>query len=216
MAFTPLDWIAFIAFIGLWFVQTAFDTNTWAMASGARNENRAWYERGRQYVGGAPPSWLFGLVWSLLYALNGLAGFFFWKDASSGPITGSQYDTVLVLYLVNWLLQKLWSPVFFTYRRVLLALIIMFLVLGTAVTTLVLFGLYGQWTAFGLYVPYALWLLYALYLNSMWSCMAKNVYAPGAARPTPSASSASVSSTRGPKSVANARRSKVGGGSLAF
>lgn len=165
-------WLGSLVFLGLWFVQTILDVTTlngFANVDGRRRssngQNRQWYDSTRRRIVGAPPAWLFGVVWAILYTLNALAGFYYWKRTK--PMM-QYYDAALTLYLINWLLQKIWTPIFFGWRRVALALVVLLLCLVTAVVVLVLFALDAAWISFGLYLPYVLWLCYAAYLNAAW------------------------------------------------
>jgi translocator protein len=61
--------------------------------------------------GWAPPGWLFGPVWSLLYTLMGVAAWLVWRErgfrAARGP---------LALYLVQLAANALWTWIFFAWR----------------------------------------------------------------------------------------------------
>ncbi|HEY0205698.1 MAG TPA: TspO/MBR family protein [Acetobacteraceae bacterium] len=65
-----------------------------------------------------PPDWLFGPVWTLIYALTALAGIMAWRAAPAGRVRGR----ILVLFAANALLNVLWSELFFHFRRPDLAL----------------------------------------------------------------------------------------------
>src|SRR5690554_5665094 len=55
-----------------------------------------------------PPDWLFGPVWALLYLAMAYAAWRVWRTPDSRART-----TALTLYLVQLLLNGIWSPLFF-------------------------------------------------------------------------------------------------------
>ena len=56
----------------------------------------------------APPGWLFGPVWTLLYAMMAVAAWRVWRKAGFG--------TALYLFLAQLALNALWSWLFFAWR----------------------------------------------------------------------------------------------------
>src|SRR4030042_565395 len=99
-----------------------------------------------------PPSWVFGPVWTVLYVLMGVAAFLVWQK---GP--GSRAVRVsLAWFLVQLVLNALWSPVFFGLHRMGLALAVIVFLWIAIVATRCRFsrisGLAGL-----LLVPYLLW-----------------------------------------------------------
>lgn len=103
-----------------------------------------------------PPSWVFGYAWSILYTLI-IASFFIFLSAKY-TITG------IVLYVVQFALNLMWSGIFFTQRRICTALVYL--------ATLNVLVLLTYWEFFKvsknaayLLLPYMAWILFALYLN---------------------------------------------------
>jgi len=105
----------------------------------------------------APPGWLFGPVWTVLYALMGIAA---WLVAAKG---GSS-RTPLVLWGAQLGLNATWTPVFFGLRAPGLALVnIVLLWLALVGTVLAFFSrrpLSGV-----LLIPYLAWVSFATALN---------------------------------------------------
>jgi len=120
--------------------------------------SRRWYEKESSGIVGAPPGWLFGIVWSLLYALIVATAVLYFDNSTA-------FVTSYVLFLVNLVFNKMWVPIFFGLQWTGVALFVILLMIGTGVTVLVLMGLNDNWLAFGLYLPYILWCCYALILN---------------------------------------------------
>jgi benzodiazapine receptor len=126
--------------------------------SGARFPPGDWYVQLRQPPL-TPPGWLFAPVWTVLYALMGLAAWLVWQRA--GWLAAAR---PLALFLLQLLLNGLWSYLFFGRQQPGLALLDLL-----ALWLVVLFTLRGFWVSYQtaglLLVPYLLWLSFAAYLN---------------------------------------------------
>jgi nitroreductase len=66
----------------------------------------------------APPGWLFGPVWSLLYTLMGVAAWLVWRERGFRAARGA-----LTLYLAQLALNALWTWLFFAWRLGALAVL---------------------------------------------------------------------------------------------
>ena len=119
---------------------------------------RKWYDARKSRVAGAPPGWLFGVVWTILFLLIVAAAVTFFGNSE-------EHVAAFVLFLVNLALNKAWSPLFFGAGSLGLAAWVVVGMIATQVAVLVLMGMANSWTSFGLYIPYAIWTLYALVLN---------------------------------------------------
>ncbi|WP_159942328.1 MULTISPECIES: TspO/MBR family protein [unclassified Nocardiopsis] len=111
----------------------------------------------------APPSWLFGPVWTVLYAMIAVSGWLVWRRHGW---RGARVE--LALYAVQLFLNAAWTPLFFAagLRGVAFADICLLVVALTA--TIVLFARRSRWAA-ALLVPYWAWVLFAAALNfSVW------------------------------------------------
>lgn len=110
-----------------------------------------------------PPAWVFGPVWTLLYAMMGVALFLVWRSARSKG-KGMAY----AFFGVQLALNTLWSIIFFGWHMTGAAFAeIMFLWLAI-VATIISFHRISR-TATLLLVPYLLWVSFAAYLNfSLW------------------------------------------------
>ena len=106
-----------------------------------------------------PPSWLFGPVWTALYACIAVAGFLVWKKAGFRGATGT-----MLLFALQLILNAAWSWVFFGLRQPGWAFAeILVLWASILATTIALFRISG--TAGALFVPYLLWVTFAAVLN---------------------------------------------------
>lgn len=111
----------------------------------------------------APPSSVFGPVWTVLYALMGVAAWLVWRAE------GFRAARIpLILFLVQLGVNALWSWLFFAWHLGALAFADILLLWFLIATTLVLFWRVG-FVAGALLVPYLLWVSFALVLcYSVW------------------------------------------------
>jgi tryptophan-rich sensory protein len=107
----------------------------------------------------APPGWLFGPVWTLLYLLMGVAAWLVWRRAGWTGAT-----TALSLFLVQLVCNALWSWIFFAWHRGDLAFAEIIVLLGLIVATVVAFGRVHRIAAV-LLLPYLAWVTFAAALN---------------------------------------------------
>ena len=107
-----------------------------------------------------PPGWVFGPVWTLLYALMGLAAFWVWKKGWHKK----EVKVALSLFIFQLLLNVLWSLVFFGLHSPLWAFVNIVLMWLAIVATMIAFWKISR-PAFYLLVPYILWVTFAAYLN---------------------------------------------------
>lgn len=114
----------------------------------------------------APPAWLFGPVWTVLYLAMGLASWYVYE--SPGPVEGR--DQALTFYAVQLALNLLWPPQFFRLGWHTAAFWELCAALVLALVTAGCFFLRSK-KAFWLMVPYCAWLVYAAALNRAISVM---------------------------------------------
>lgn len=107
-----------------------------------------------------PPSWVFGPVWTALYATMAVAAWLVWRKTGwSGP---------LVWWAVQLALNAAWSPLFFGLHRIDLALVDIVALWVTIAGTTVAFWRVSP-VAGGLFVPYLAWVSFATVLNfTLW------------------------------------------------
>jgi tryptophan-rich sensory protein len=112
----------------------------------------------------APPGWVFGPVWSLLYALQGISAWLIWRQRpSAGP-----RRTALALFIVQLAINALWSWLFFAWHRGGLAFGEVVLLLAMIVATTAMFWRIRA-LAGALLIPYLLWVGFATALTySIW------------------------------------------------
>ncbi len=107
-----------------------------------------------------PPWYIFGPVWTLLYALMGISAWMVW--AKLGGFSGNPRP--LVIFLVQLSLNAAWSPLFFGLRSPGAALADI-----TLLWLALLFTVRAFWkadrAAAALLVPYLAWTTFAFALN---------------------------------------------------
>lgn len=103
-----------------------------------------------------PPSWVFGPVWTVLYVLIAVAGWRMWRVA---PRSGA-----MALWVVQMILNWLWSPAFFGAEAPALALAIIVAMLALIALFIAQAWRLDRWSAM-LFVPYAAWVAFATTLN---------------------------------------------------
>lgn len=112
----------------------------------------------------APPTWLFGPVWTLLYAFIAVSGWLVWRRAG-----WSGARTALTVYAVQLVLNALWTPLFFGAGLFGVAFAEILLLWASIVLTIVLFARHSR-PAAALLVPYLVWVSFAAALNfAIWT-----------------------------------------------
>ena len=119
-----------------------------------------------------PPSWIFGPVWTILYALMGVALFLIWKQHSNILQNVRMlriWRIGIVVFFIQLFLNAIWSIIFFGLHSPSGALVgIIFLWLAI-LATIIIFAKISKPAAW-LLVPYILWVSFAGYLNySIWT-----------------------------------------------
>lgn len=111
----------------------------------------------------APPASVFGPVWTVLYALMGIAAWLVWRiDGFRGA------RTALTLFLVQLAVNALWSWLFFAWHLGALSFVDIVLLWALIVATLIAFWRISP-LASALLLPYLLWVSFASVLNFyMW------------------------------------------------
>lgn len=103
----------------------------------------------------APPAWVFGPVWTMLYLLMGIAAWLVWRERGFG---GAR--TALALFLVQLVANAMWSWLFFAWQLGALATVEIFILWGLILATTITFWRIRP-LAGALLVPYLLWVSFA-------------------------------------------------------
>lgn len=106
-----------------------------------------------------PPNYVFPIVWTILYGIIGVCGWFIW----SNPLC-SKLKCIKQLYVIQLILNWSWAPLFFHYHLTGLSLVVLGLM--DILVGAIIWLLYPRIRiASLLMVPYLLWILFASYLN---------------------------------------------------
>ena len=149
---------------GRWTV-AAFIVGTIAIGGlvGALNVPDGWY-RALDKPGWNPPDWVFGPVWTALYAMVGYAG----------ARVRARREALGALHALWWAqlaLNLAWTPIFFTLHSLAGASVEIALLLLVVLAFLAL-AWRGERVSFWLFVPYAAWVGFASILT--WTITAMN------------------------------------------
>ena len=107
-----------------------------------------------------PPGWVFGVAWTILYALMGVA-----LSKILALPKSPRRRNALILFFVQLALNMAWSPIFFAGHDIRLAHMVLFAMAAIAA------GAAGQFFRLDrlaglLLTPYLTWLVFAVTLNA--------------------------------------------------
>jgi len=142
-------------------------------AAMARHSIPTWYA-GIAKPRFTPPSWTFAPVWVLLYVLMALAGWLVWliprREGPRGSLQyledsrGSLRMDALAVFLIQLALSGLWTPMFFQYHRLLVAVVILLALWCSILAAILLFWRVRP-LAGALLLPSLAWASFATALN---------------------------------------------------
>ena len=147
-----------IAFLAIAYAVAAFGALT---TIGAVN---GWYSRSLHVVW-TPPNAAFGPVWPVLYTLIAVSGWLVWQHR-----THRNAAVALPLFVVQLVLNSLWTPVFFGGYGLVgpaalwIALVVIIALDLAVAATIAAFWPVSRLAAL-LLLPYLVWILYASTLN---------------------------------------------------
>ena len=145
--------IGLIVFVTLSFAAPALSALLSITSSGDwyRELNKPWFN---------PPGWIFGPVWTFLYATMGIAAWCVWRKSRRPDLVWP-----IGLFLFQLVLNALWTPLFFGMHRPGLALIDIIALWVAIVATAIAFYPISKAAAY-LFLPYGLWVSFATLLNA--------------------------------------------------
>lgn len=122
-------------------------------------KNYQWYQKLIR-PSWAPPSWLFGPVWTVLYILIVI---------SFGKVFIMTFQKqigfiVLLPFILNLVFNFAFTPIQFGLKNNILAAIDILLVLGTLIWALIAIFPHMKWVAY-VNIPYLLWVCFATVLQ---------------------------------------------------
>ena len=106
----------------------------------------------------SPPSYLFPIVWTVLYILMGISSYIIYSSNSPNK------EKALTTYAIQLFFNFFWSILFFGFSQYLLAFVLLILLIILIGVMISLFYQIQPLAAY-LQIPYLLWCLFAAYLN---------------------------------------------------
>ena len=123
------------------------------------SSNAASFYQQLERPGWAPPAWLFGPVWTVLYALMGVAAWLVWRRRVEVAVRRP-----LVLFVAQLGVNALWSWIFFRWQWPAAAFVEILALWGLIVATMMAFRRVDR-VAMALLVPYLAWVTFAAALT---------------------------------------------------
>ena len=110
----------------------------------------------------SPPNWIFGPVWTVLYAFMSIAIWVVYEKSKKSDLIFSK--KILRYYFYHLAINLSWSFIFFYFHLIFFAFIN---ILVLIITIIFLMNLYFPRSkiSFILMVPYLLWIIFAAVLN---------------------------------------------------
>jgi translocator protein len=109
-----------------------------------------------------PPNWVFGPLWTILYALMATALWLVLRDRSADP---ELRQNAIWLFVIQYVLNLCWTPLFFGLRSPLLGLIEVSALALMVIATIRSFAKVRMAAAL-LLLPYLLWVGFAWSINA--------------------------------------------------
>ncbi len=132
-----------VAIIGSLFTSSSTDTE--------------WYQEIRPSI--TPPNWVFPIVWNILFFLIALSLYFSWTSGKK-----RQKKKIALVFLINFILNILWSALYFGLRNPLLAFIEI-IILELSIIAMVIITYKISKKSSYLLFPYLIWVGFAIVLN---------------------------------------------------
>jgi translocator protein len=117
--------------------------------------NKEWYSSIKK-SNLTPPNYIFGIVWPILYTLIFVSLIVIFSKGIN--------RLGLLFFILQFICNIIWSPLFFKYKKIKLALLDLILTIIFTGLTIYYFYKKSKLSAY-LLVPYMIWICFALYLN---------------------------------------------------
>lgn len=130
-----------------------------AAAGGLASANAGNFYRELVRPSWAPPGWLFGPVWSVLYIMMGTAAWLVWRARGFANARAA-----LTVFVVQLAANALWTWLFFVWRQGALAFAEIVVLWALIALTIALFRRVSKAAAW-LLVPYLAWVSFATALT---------------------------------------------------
>tara|TARA_B110000444_G_scaffold253252_1_gene283798 strand:- start:3284 stop:3691 length:408 start_codon:yes stop_codon:yes gene_type:complete len=122
-------------------------------------ENKQWYKNLKRSKL-SPPSYVFGIVWPILYTLMFISLIILWTNKKCYP-----YCEPVTYFMFQLFFNITWTNLFFNLKKPLWAFVDLCATLLFTIITYKKMMKFSKTAAY-LLVPYILWLSFAFYLNA--------------------------------------------------
>lgn len=106
----------------------------------------------------SPPSWLFPLMWAILYAIMGASAYIVYYNDRENRRNN------LILYGIQLFFNFIWSIIFFRFQLFGVSSAIIFILIALVIRMIMQFRKSNRIAGY-INIPYLIWLIFALYLN---------------------------------------------------
>ena len=120
-----------------------------------RNSGDLWYNTLEKSVL-TPDGWVFGVVWTVLYALLGIALFLLMKSGKSRQSKTTAY----FLFTSQLFLNLLWSYLFFGVQQIAAAVLVLVMLIGISIWMAKAFRVFSKSASYMVW-PYIIWMCFA-------------------------------------------------------
>ena len=110
----------------------------------------------------SPPNWIFGPVWTILYAFMSVAIWIVYEKHKASDANFSK--KIMRLYFYHLIINLSWSFVFFYFHLILMAFINILLLIFAIILLMFLYYPKSK-ISFALMIPYLAWVSFAAILN---------------------------------------------------
>ena len=107
-----------------------------------------------------PPSWLFPVVWTILYALMGFSAYLIYSSEANK----ADKSKCLKIYLAQLAVNFSWSIVFFGFENLWAGVVVILILLALIATMINCFRKISPLAAL-INIPYLIWVVFATYLT---------------------------------------------------
>lgn len=121
------------------------------------NTNSSWYDSIKPSI--TPPNYVFPIVWNILFVLIAFSLYFAWISSKK-----KDKNKLVLVFGLNFLLNILWSFLFFTLKNPVVAFIDILLLLASIIWMIGFTYKINKKSSW-LLVPYLLWVAFATILN---------------------------------------------------
>jgi benzodiazapine receptor len=122
------------------------------------NTNTTWYSSIKPSL--TPPNWVFPIAWNLLFLLISFSLYFAWMNSKNKE----QKKKVALVFAINFILNILWSVLFFGLKLTQLAFFEIILFWFSILAVMLIVNKISRKSSW-LLVPYLLWVAFASVLN---------------------------------------------------